>query len=73
MTGAPAAPEVDTATLTQEQLKGWYCALCRARLFADRSIGTHTVSYGSTEELVELWACAPSCEAAEAADDPVAP
>ncbi|WP_431043898.1 hypothetical protein ACQUSR_19695 [Streptomyces sp. P1-3] len=57
------ASEVDVRRLALDQMRGWYCALCRARLFADRSLGRFEITFGRTTETVELWACAPSCEA----------
>lgn len=60
---APAGgpPQPDPKTLNGEQLQGWNCALCNARLFADRSLGKVTIDYGHVTETYELWACRPSC------------
>ncbi|GAA1671257.1 hypothetical protein [Streptomyces yatensis] len=49
------------------QLQGWNCALCAARLYADRPICTVEVDYGGVTETCRLYVCAPSCEAARAA------
>ncbi|MGA6157759.1 hypothetical protein ACPEIC_30900 [Stenotrophomonas sp. NPDC087984] len=49
------------------QLQGWNCALCAARLYADRPICTVEVDYGSVTETYRLYVCAPSCEAVRAA------
>ncbi|WP_372346683.1 hypothetical protein [Streptomyces sp. KL116D] len=49
----------DPARLTGDQLRGWACALCGARLYRDRSLGLVPDPY--TSEYVELWACAPRC------------
>ncbi|KUL67020.1 hypothetical protein ADL28_02705 [Streptomyces violaceusniger] len=49
------------------QLQGWNCALCAARLYADRPICTVEVDYGSVTETYQLYVCAPSCETARAA------
>ncbi|WKX70868.1 hypothetical protein [Streptomyces sp. XD-27] len=61
------AAHVEVQRLTLDQIQGWYCALCGARLFADRSLGLFELTFGRTTETVELWACAPSCEAARQA------
>ncbi|TMU94529.1 hypothetical protein [Streptomyces sp. DASNCL29] len=55
------------------QLQGWNCALCAARLYADRPICTMEVDYGSVTETYRLYVCAPSCEAARAAQRPTPP
>ncbi|MFI8989082.1 hypothetical protein ACIG63_29450 [Streptomyces antimycoticus] len=49
------------------QLQGWNCALCAARLYADRPICTVEVDYGSVTETYQLYVCAPSWETARAA------
>ncbi|MBI0313621.1 MULTISPECIES: hypothetical protein [Streptomyces violaceusniger group] len=49
------------------QLQGWNCALCAARLYADRPICTVEVEYGSVTETYQLYVCAPTCETARAA------
>lgn len=53
---------LDVSALRQEQINGWFCALCDCRLYRDRSIGVHEVPYGSKTVPTELWACAPTCE-----------
>lgn len=59
----PEHPEgFDPQAMTLEQLKGWYCALCHARLFADRSLGEYEIRFGDTTVSYELWACRPSCK-----------
>ncbi|WP_262699686.1 MULTISPECIES: hypothetical protein [Streptomyces] len=55
------------------QLQGWNCALCAARLYADRPICTVEVDYGNVTETYQLYACAPSCETARAAPRPARP
>jgi hypothetical protein len=57
---------LNVAALRQEQINGWYCALCDRRLYRDRSIGVHDVPYGSKIVPTELWACAPDCESTKA-------
>lgn len=52
-------PLPDPKTLNGDQLRGWSCALCRTRLFRDRFIGRTRHPYDN--EVIELWACAPSC------------
>ncbi|MFB1046759.1 hypothetical protein [Streptomyces chrestomyceticus] len=47
--------------MTGPQQEGWACALCGARLYADRSLGVHRIISCGQEVEVELWACAPSC------------
>ncbi|HWU07557.1 MAG TPA: hypothetical protein VN520_14440 [Streptomyces sp.] len=54
------AERLDLSRLTLDQIRGWNCALCGARLHADRSLGTHRTS-GLLCEATELWACAPTC------------
>ncbi|MFJ1839917.1 hypothetical protein ACIOJ9_39430 [Streptomyces sp. NPDC088175] len=51
----------DLAQLTFGQAQGWNCALCGARLIADRSLGMFTHHGGLITEPTELWACAPAC------------
>lgn len=59
----PSLAPVDWRTLNGDQLKGWACALCGARLYADRPIGKVTTHFrGREPEDVELWACAPQCD-----------
>ena len=58
---APAAAPFNWRTLNGDQLKGWACALCGVRLYADRSIGTVITYFAGQAERVELWACAPHC------------
>ncbi|MFI0819018.1 hypothetical protein ACH4TX_24440 [Streptomyces sp. NPDC021098] len=65
-------PKIDPAALTREQLHGWDCVLCGARLAADRSAGTVTVDRGSTRTTYEVWACAPACGGSAAAQEPTA-
>ncbi|MFS7876499.1 hypothetical protein ACEYXF_24650 [Streptomyces asiaticus] len=55
------------------QLQGWNCALCAARLYADRPLCTVEVEYGSVTETCQLYVCAPSCESAHEALRPVLP
>ncbi|WP_143203579.1 hypothetical protein [Streptomyces sp. CB01580] len=52
---------IDLTRLTLDQVRSWSCALCGARLHADRSLGTHTAETGLLTEPTELWACAPAC------------
>lgn len=52
---------IDLTKLTLEQARGWSCALCGARLYADRSLGIHTADAGLLTDPTELWACAPAC------------
>ncbi|TGA88446.1 hypothetical protein [Streptomyces sp. MZ04] len=59
MTKTKALP--DPSTLNGDQLRGWACALCGARLYADRPLGIATLVREKSTEDVELWACAPSC------------
>lgn len=61
---APAASSdaLDVTKLRQEQIEGWFCALCDRRLYVDRSIGVHDIPYGPNIVPTELWACAPDCE-----------
>ncbi|MEU8872658.1 hypothetical protein AB0D24_16100 [Streptomyces javensis] len=49
------------------QLQGWNCALCAARLYADRPICAVEVDYGSVTETYQLYVCAPTCETARTA------
>lgn len=51
--------EPDTSMLTREQLQGWNCALCDARLTVDRP--AVTIALGPTQTTYEVWACAPAC------------
>lgn len=55
----------DPATLSGLQLTEQACALCGARLFRDRLLGTVTYRdhYGR-KVTAELWACAPDCDGA---------
>jgi len=54
----------DPETLTGPQLRGWDCALCGQRLFADQLLGTVVWTCGGvTEETIELYACRPLCAA----------
>ncbi|WP_328698552.1 hypothetical protein [Streptomyces sp. NBC_00342] len=50
-------------SLTFDQIKGWNCALCNARLLADRSLGVFSTGHGVLADPTELWACAPACGA----------
>ncbi|WP_331735364.1 hypothetical protein OG379_40615 (plasmid) [Streptomyces sp. NBC_01166] len=59
--GTAHDPRLDLARLTFGQVKGWNCALCGARLHADRSLGIHCSGTGLLTEATELWACAPVC------------
>ncbi|MGC5401720.1 hypothetical protein ACPXCP_39025 [Streptomyces sp. DT20] len=47
--------------LTLDQIRGWACALCNARLHADRTLGTFSTGQGILADPTELWACAPAC------------
>ncbi|MFI6876298.1 hypothetical protein ACIBL6_22990 [Streptomyces sp. NPDC050400] len=49
----------DPKRLSGDQLRGWACALCGARLYRDRPLGL--VSDPLNGEYLELWACAPRC------------
>ncbi|WP_409059969.1 hypothetical protein [Streptomyces sp. SYP-A7185] len=51
----------DPAKLNGDQLRGWACALCGVRLYADRPLGIATLVREKSTEKIELWACAPSC------------
>ncbi|TGB13293.1 hypothetical protein [Streptomyces sp. MZ04] len=53
----------DPKTLSGLQLSEQACALCGARLYRDRLLGTVTYRdhYGR-KAAAELWACAPVCE-----------
>ncbi|WP_409061594.1 hypothetical protein [Streptomyces sp. SYP-A7185] len=51
----------DLARLSGDQLRGWACALCGTRLYADRLLGTVAQGQGEHTEFIDLWACAPSC------------
>lgn len=51
----------DPKLLNGDQLRGWACALCGARLFRDRSLGLVDDPMSSKGEYVELWACVPLC------------
>ncbi|MEU7151166.1 hypothetical protein AB0B15_24545 [Streptomyces sp. NPDC045456] len=62
---------VGPVRLTGPQQEGWHCALCGARLYADRSLGIHRILSCGQEIDAELWACAPSCEAAASARRPL--
>jgi hypothetical protein len=64
--------QIDPAALTTEQLQGWDCVLCGARLAVDRSAGTVTVGRGPTRTTYEVWACAPACGGGAAAREPTA-
>ncbi|MFH8405606.1 hypothetical protein ACH4FX_12635 [Streptomyces sp. NPDC018019] len=55
---------VDLSSLNGPQQEGWHCALCNARLFADRSLGVHRIISCGQEIDVELWACRPDCHTA---------
>ncbi|WP_406502837.1 hypothetical protein [Streptomyces sp. NBC_00212] len=54
----------DPEALTIDQQQGWACALCGARLYEDRLIGTVSMPTGYPErtEEVDLWACSPECQ-----------
>ncbi|WPB92690.1 hypothetical protein [Streptomyces malaysiensis] len=58
---AATAADLDPATLTRDQLRGWDCALCGTRLVTDRPLGTVTVDRGTTRATYPVWACAPAC------------
>lgn len=51
----------DPCRLTGDQRRGWACALCGVRLYADRLLGTVALDERDDIEFIELWACAPSC------------
>ncbi|MFI0262555.1 hypothetical protein ACH4OW_26350 [Streptomyces sp. NPDC017056] len=61
---AEALEQIDLRGLTGPQQEGWNCALCNARLFADRSLGVYRVVSCGQESRVELWACRPDCRTA---------
>ncbi|WP_438478947.1 hypothetical protein [Streptomyces asiaticus] len=65
-----AAAELDPNALTREQLQGWNCVLCGARLEADRPAGTATITRGATQTTYEVWACAPVCATRPAPQEP---
>ncbi|MFH8736810.1 hypothetical protein [Streptomyces sp. NPDC017964] len=51
----------DLERLCFEQLQGWNCALCGARLYRDRSLGSFRTNSDPLLAPTELWACAPRC------------
>ncbi|WP_285574054.1 hypothetical protein [Streptomyces sp. RTGN2] len=63
-TGPRSNPQLNLAHLTLDQIRGWNCALCNARLHADRPLGTFSTGHGILIDPTELWACAPTCKAA---------
>ncbi|AGP56201.1 hypothetical protein [Streptomyces rapamycinicus] len=65
-----AAAELDPSALTREQLQGWNCVLCGARLAVDQSVGTVTITRGATQTTYEVWACAPGCVTGPAPQEP---
>ncbi|MGW5735134.1 MULTISPECIES: hypothetical protein [Streptomyces] len=53
----------DPTELSNRQLTEQACALCGARLFKDRLLGTVTFRDRLGRECTaDLWACAPECE-----------
>ncbi|MER8160204.1 hypothetical protein [Streptomyces sp. NPDC094472] len=62
---------VDPDTLTYAQTGGWDCVLCGLRLIdaPSRPLGTVTVKRDSARVICEVWACAPTCDAAPARQD----
>ncbi|MFJ2095522.1 hypothetical protein ACIOEW_40915 [Streptomyces sp. NPDC087901] len=62
--GPRTTPPLNLARLTLDQIRGWSCALCNARLHADRPLGTFSTGHGILTDPTELWACAPTCKAA---------
>ncbi|WLQ53702.1 hypothetical protein P8A21_39835 (plasmid) [Streptomyces poriferorum] len=65
--GPRTAAQLNLDCLTLDQIRGWNCALCNARLHADRPLGTFSTGHGILTEPTELWACAPTCKAAAGA------
>lgn len=55
----------DPATLNNLQLTEQHCALCNARLYRDRFLGTvaYVDHYGRAVR-AQLWGCAPTCSLA---------
>jgi hypothetical protein len=47
--------------LTMDQIRGFNCALCGARLTKDRSLGTFIGEGVLLSDPTELWACSPQC------------
>ncbi|WP_051819379.1 hypothetical protein [Streptomyces sp. NRRL S-920] len=59
---APAEVLPDPRTLTNLQLTEQACALCGARLYRDRLLGTVTYrARCGRKQSAQLWACAPGC------------
>ncbi|MET7542082.1 hypothetical protein [Streptomyces sp. NPDC005507] len=56
----------DPSTLTGDQRRGWACALCGGRLYEDRPLPPVEEIRAGMWVSVELWACAPTCEVAQA-------
>lgn len=59
MTAAVEAPNL--RRLNGDQLRGWACALCGARLYEDRALPPITEVRHGLKVRIELWACAPTC------------
>lgn len=51
----------DVRRLNGDQLRGWACALCGARLYEDRPLPPVTEVRHREVVRIELWACAPTC------------
>ncbi|CAM5239825.1 hypothetical protein SALBM135S_00736 [Streptomyces alboniger] len=60
-TAKARSPLPDPAKLNGYQLNGWACALCGARLYKDRPLGTFMLVRGGHTYVRELWACGPEC------------
>lgn len=65
-----AAADLDPATLSRDQLQGWNCVLCGARLTVERPLSTVTVDHGTTRTTYEVWACEPACGVRPAPPEP---
>jgi hypothetical protein len=53
----------DLVTLTDEQIKGLYCAYCARPLATQQGLGTYFVlDKQGTQHLANLYTCAPDCE-----------
>ncbi|MDN0195129.1 hypothetical protein [Streptomyces sp. S.PNR 29] len=59
--GRSAAEQPDLAHLTDAQIRGAHCAICRAPLGHARRLGTFWTGEGVLAEPTELWACDPAC------------
>jgi hypothetical protein len=61
---ATKAVRTDPRTYTNDQLQGWTCALCGARLYATRAVGRIDVPTGYPGRVwsATLYACDPGCD-----------